>query len=326
MNHAPTHNFITTATLAESYALHLDKGIPMLQALQEVSGFPDEILIAASGARFGYSVPEDNCLALYTVDYTVASKQDYLRYGVVFARDEIGLHRIFMTDPFDGDAQRWALMRGMHMTAVPEISLICKSAFAKLLARSSEPAMHCGSSHCAASAPKSPPHTTLRPSIERFLALVLIDCTSNHAQAIHFEMADAELRIRLRVQDNLQPWAESPTRRIRGALGAHLMYLLKKRAGISTKHSEAPQEGEISVYTGQHSVQYHLTVIPTFAGEDAVLTRLNSVTADAPIRLPVSLSGPSPWTAAVDQAPVISRSAQRPATFAAPQAFVGSAR
>jgi len=86
------------------------------------------------------------------------------------------------------------------------------------------------------------------------------------ASDIHLEPHERFVLVRYRIDGTLRGVHKLP----RASLGP-LVYELKKRAGMDANDTQTPQEGEFSATAGARIIEAHVSTMPVFGGEKAVL-------------------------------------------------------
>ena len=102
--------------------------------------------------------------------------------------------------------------------------------------------------------------------IAETIELVVKHGVERGATDIHIEPHERFVLVRYRIDGALRGMHKLP----RTALGSILVQL-KKKAGLNITETHTPQEGRYEAQVGDHSVEVHLSTMPVFGGEKAVL-------------------------------------------------------
>lgn len=107
--------------------------------------------------------------------------------------------------------------------------------------------------------------------IIKLVSKLLVDAQNNRASDIHIEPLEKELRIRFRIDGNLQV-VQSPPKKLQGAIISRLKIMT---GSMSIAEKRVPQDGRIQVKVGDKSVDLRVNTIPTVHGESVVMRILD---------------------------------------------------
>jgi MSHA biogenesis protein MshE len=106
--------------------------------------------------------------------------------------------------------------------------------------------------------------------VVRLLQSLFEDATQVRASDIHIEPQEDRLRIRLRIDGELHPQADTDLR-----VAAALALRLKLMAGLDISEKRLPQDGRFNVLVRQKPVDVRMSTMPTQHGESVVMRLLN---------------------------------------------------
>jgi len=107
--------------------------------------------------------------------------------------------------------------------------------------------------------------------IIRMVSNLLIEAQNNRASDIHIEPMEKRLRVRLRIDGNLQE-VQSPPKKLQGAIISRLKIMT---GTMSIAEKRVPQDGRIQVKVGEKTVDLRVNSIPTVHGESIVMRILD---------------------------------------------------
>ncbi len=198
------------------------------------------------------------------------------RFRALVLDDKGGILLVALADPLDlfaFDELTALLKRTITIAAVPENQLTL--AFDRLYRRTEE------SSGLARALEKD-----LRGAIDfgeltasvgiegapvvRLLQSLFKDAIQMGTSDIHIEPQETGLQIRVRVDGVLQTQTLADKR-----MGGALVQRLKLMAGLAISEKRLPQDGRFSVHIKEHTIDVHLSTLPTTYGESALMRLLN---------------------------------------------------
>jgi type IV pilus assembly protein PilB len=107
--------------------------------------------------------------------------------------------------------------------------------------------------------------------IIRMVSNLLIEAQNNRASDIHIEPLEKRLRIRFRIDGNLQE-VQSPPKKLQAAIISRLKIMT---GSMSIAEKRVPQDGRIQIKVGDKSVDLRVNSIPTVHGESIVMRVLD---------------------------------------------------
>src|SRR5439155_11890472 len=110
--------------------------------------------------------------------------------------------------------------------------------------------------------------------IVRFVNLLITQAIQDRASDIHIEPAERDLRVRFRIDGVLHEVMRSPKTITSGVISR-----LKIMADMDIAERRVPQDGRLSVTTGNKKVDLRIASLPTVWGEKIVMRILDNSTA-----------------------------------------------
>ena len=107
--------------------------------------------------------------------------------------------------------------------------------------------------------------------IIRLVSSLLVEAQNNRASDIHIEPMEKRLRVRFRIDGNLQE-VQSPPKKLQGAIISRLKIMT---ASMSIAEKRVPQDGRIQVKVGDKTVDLRVSTVPTVHGESIVMRILD---------------------------------------------------
>jgi type II secretory ATPase GspE/PulE/Tfp pilus assembly ATPase PilB-like protein len=107
--------------------------------------------------------------------------------------------------------------------------------------------------------------------IIKLVSTLLVEAQSARASDIHIEPMEKSLRIRFRIDGNLQE-VQSPPKKLQGAIISRLKIMT---GSMSIAEKRVPQDGRIQVKVGDKTVDLRVNSVPTVHGESIVMRILD---------------------------------------------------
>jgi len=107
--------------------------------------------------------------------------------------------------------------------------------------------------------------------IIRLVSSLLIEAQNSRASDIHIEPLEKKLRVRFRIDGNLQE-VQSPPKKLQGAIISRLKIMT---GSMSIAEKRVPQDGRIQVKVGDKVVDLRVSTVPTVHGESIVMRILD---------------------------------------------------
>lgn len=107
--------------------------------------------------------------------------------------------------------------------------------------------------------------------IIKLVSNLLIDAQNSRASDIHIEPLEKSLRVRFRIDGNLQE-VPSPPKKLQGAIISRLKIMT---GSMSIAEKRMPQDGRIQIKVGDKAVDLRVNSVPTVHGESIVMRILD---------------------------------------------------
>lgn len=107
--------------------------------------------------------------------------------------------------------------------------------------------------------------------IIRLVSNLLADAQNNRASDIHIEPMEKRLRIRFRIDGNLQE-VQNPPKKLQGAIISRLKIMT---GSMNIAEKRVPQDGRIQVKVGEKTIDLRVNSVPTVHGESIVMRILD---------------------------------------------------
>lgn len=107
--------------------------------------------------------------------------------------------------------------------------------------------------------------------IIRLVSNLLIEAQNSRASDIHIEPMEKRLRIRYRIDGNLQEM-QSPPKKLQGAIISRLKIMT---SSMNIAEKRVPQDGRIQIKMGEKTIDLRVSSVPTVHGESIVMRILD---------------------------------------------------
>ena len=107
--------------------------------------------------------------------------------------------------------------------------------------------------------------------IIKLVSSLLVEAQNNRASDIHIEPLEKTLRVRFRIDGNLQE-VQSPPKKLQGAIVSRLKIM---SGSMSIAEKRVPQDGRIQMKVGDKMVDLRVSTVPTVHGESVVMRVLD---------------------------------------------------
>ena len=107
--------------------------------------------------------------------------------------------------------------------------------------------------------------------IIQLVSSLLFEAQNNRASDIHIEPLEKSLRVRFRIDGNLQE-VQSPPKKLQGAIISRLKIMT---GSMSIAEKRVPQDGRIQIRLGEKTVDLRVSTVPTVHGESVVMRILD---------------------------------------------------
>jgi type II secretion system protein E len=107
--------------------------------------------------------------------------------------------------------------------------------------------------------------------IIRMVSNILVEAQNSRASDIHIEPLEKRLRIRFRIDGNLQE-IQNPPKKLQGAIISRLKIMT---GSMNIAEKRVPQDGRIQVKVGEKTIDLRVSSVPTVHGESIVMRILD---------------------------------------------------
>lgn len=264
--------------------------VSLLQALQEITQWSNEVLTEVVGQRFGYAVLTMPKLQLLTPDFDVISYTESVERQMIWGVHESGQMYLVLSDPFNGDAEAWGLRQGasLGLSAAVQIGIAHPADVQAYLIQQERQVramdgieMQGGGANddevAAVITLSSISDDT--SSVVKLVNSTLYDALKLQASDIHLECDAGCLHISYRIDGVLVPITE-----VQGQeMAEQVISRIKVMAELDIAERRVPQDGRFKVRVNGREIDFRVSVMPNIFGEDAVLRLLDrqSLTEEA---------------------------------------------
>lgn len=288
MNQAAGCVNLTPEMIKQARAVSLERDVPLLQGLQEVTDWSTEILMTAVGAIFGYRVVSMSELQAMRPDFDLIIYPECLQRLVLVVRTEGDIAHLVLSDPFDGATEDWALRRcagnGLHPHIVLAHPDDLQAYFAQqenlLRAMDGFEAKHDGRNDEEVAAVITLSSISDDAStVVKLVNSTIYDALKLQASDIHLECDAGCLHVLYRIDGVLVPITQ-----VQGQdMAEQVISRIKVMAELDIAERRIPQDGRFKVRVNGREIDFRVSVMPNIFGEDAVLRLLDrqSLTEEA---------------------------------------------
>ena len=107
--------------------------------------------------------------------------------------------------------------------------------------------------------------------IIRMVYNILVEAQNNRASDIHIEPMEKRIRVRYRIDGNLQE-VQSPPKKLQGAIISRLKIM---SGSMNIAEKRIPQDGRIQIKVGDKAIDLRVSSVPTVHGESIVMRILD---------------------------------------------------
>ncbi|WAC71445.1 GspE/PulE family protein [Roseateles sp. SL47] len=280
---------ITPALVARARALPGAHEQTLVHRLQEVAATTPELLTRALADSFGYAALVMSRLQAMRPLFDQIPYPEVMQRRVVVA-EEAGQIHLVLSNPFDGEAETWALRRlaATVPQASPIISLCHPDDLQAYLAQQERllRAMDGFDGDTAAGSGEEVAAVITLASINdnsspvvRLVNSTLYDALKLQASDIHLECDAGALHVLYRIDGVLVPITQ-----VQGQdMAEQIISRIKVMAELDIAERRVPQDGRFKVRVNEREIDFRVSVMPNIFGEDAVLRLLDrqSLTEEA---------------------------------------------
>lgn len=257
-------------------------------ALQQLNGWSSSQLMAALGESFGYPVLDMLNLQKTRPNFQIIPFSESSQQNLVLTAFEEKPAILVLPDPFDADAEEWALRRcaqaGMH----PQIHLAYEDDIRAFLAQHERELHAMDGFESAESLAKDEDISAVislasineeNSAVVKLVNSTLYDALKMQASDIHLECDAGSLHILYRIDGVLVPITQ-----INGVeMTEQVISRIKVMSELDIAERRIPQDGRFKVRVNGREIDFRVSVMPNIFGEDAVLRLLDrqSLTEEA---------------------------------------------
>lgn len=263
---------------ARMYAAEHD--CSLVEALQEITGWNAEILMHALGECFNYPVLSITHLQALKPVFDLISYTDCVQRNLLITTNDAECLYLILGDPFDGDAEAWAMRRVAARIKPPQIVIShpddLKVYFAQLEQQlramdGYDAAEHVGSDEeVAAIITLASINEEISPVI-KLVNSTIYDALKMQASDIHLECDAGCLHVLCRIDGVLVPVTQVPSQE----MAEQVISRIKVMAELDIAERRVPQDGRFKVRVNGRDIDFRVSVMPNIFGEDAVLRLLD---------------------------------------------------
>ncbi len=280
---------ITPDLVARARALPGSAEQTLVHRLQVVCGTTPDVLMQALCESFGYqSLPMQRLQAMKPL-FDLIPYPEVMQRRVVVAEEGDTLHLV-LSDPFDGDAETWALRRlaATLPQRTPRVHLCHPDDLQAYLAQQERQlrAIDGFDGDTAAGSGEEVAAVITLASINdnsspvvRLVNSTLYDALKLQASDIHLECDAGALHVLYRIDGVLVPITQ-----VQGQdMAEQIISRIKVMAELDIAERRVPQDGRFKVRVNEREIDFRVSVMPNIFGEDAVLRLLDrqSLTEEA---------------------------------------------
>ncbi|SEL57540.1 general secretion pathway protein E [Roseateles sp. YR242] len=281
---------ITPELVARARALPGGIEQSLIHRLQDVAALAPEPLMDALGESFGYAVLPMSRLQALRPLFDQIPYPEVMQRRVLAAADEGGQVHLVLSDPFDGDAETWALRRlaASAPAVTPAVGLCHPDDLQAYLAQQERQLRAidgfdgdttAGSGEEVAAVITLASINDNTSPVVRLVNSTLYDALKLQASDIHLECDAGSLHVLYRIDGVLVPITQ-----VQGQdMAEQIISRIKVMAELDIAERRVPQDGRFKVRVNDREIDFRVSVMPNIFGEDAVLRLLDrqSLTEEA---------------------------------------------
>jgi general secretion pathway protein E len=279
---------LTPALMEQARSLCSQQDLAVLSALQQVSGWPADVLMAALGRQFAYPVLTMSQLQALQPDFDRIAYTECAQRGLLVGRADDGITYLLLSDPFDGAAEDWALRRCAADRTAPTLALAHPEDMQAYLVQQErlQRAMDGFEADLAGRNDEEVAAVITLATINddpsavvKLVNSTIYDALRLQASDIHLECDAGCLHVLYRIDGVLVPITQ-----VQGQdMAEQVISRIKVMAELDIAERRIPQDGRFKVRVNGREIDFRVSVMPNIFGEDAVLRLLDrqSLTEEA---------------------------------------------
>jgi general secretion pathway protein E len=271
---------ITEDQVASARAQAATQGTTILQALQDVLSCSPQALAKGLASCFGYAHLDMRDLQALEPAFDSITYLDCVERGVLVGRRNSTQSVLVLSDPFDGDAEDWALRRWGQAAGRLEVALAAADDLKACLAQHERQlrAMD-GFAGEASDSPDDEVAAVISLAsigddtspVVKLVNSTIYDALKFQASDIHLECDAGCLHVLYRIDGVLVPITQ-----VQGQdMAEQVISRIKVMAELDIAERRVPQDGRFKVRVNGREVDFRVSVMPNIFGEDAVLRLLD---------------------------------------------------
>lgn len=264
--------------------------VPLVTALQDVSGWDNETVLSVLGRQFGYPCWRMTELLNRSPDFDILTYTECVHRGVLWlAPTEASPAILVLSDPFDEASESWALRKGQAAQGQSAMVVLAHPADVQAYLTQQERqvrAMDGFDAQTQAVDDEDVAAVITLASISddtspvvKLVNSTVYDALKLKASDIHLECDAASLHVSYRIDGVLVPITE-----VQGQeMAEQVISRIKVMAELDIAERRVPQDGRFKVRINGREIDFRVSVMPNIFGEDAVLRLLDrqSLTEEA---------------------------------------------
>jgi general secretion pathway protein E len=279
---------LTPALMEQARSLCSQQDLAVLSALQQVSGWPSDVLMATLGRQFAYPVLGMSQLQALQPDFDRIAYTECAQRGLLVGRADDGITYLLLSDPFDGAAEDWALRRCAADRGQPTLALAHPEDMQAYLVQQErlQRAMDGFEADLAGRNDEEVAAVITLATINddpsavvKLVNSTIYDALRLQASDIHLECDAGCLHVLYRIDGVLVPITQ-----VQGQdMAEQVISRIKVMAELDIAERRIPQDGRFKVRVNGREIDFRVSVMPNIFGEDAVLRLLDrqSLTEEA---------------------------------------------
>lgn len=277
-NAAPASIGPEQLSTARALAAEQDISIPL--AIKHLMGCSDLRLLEVLSRLFNYSTLTSDQLRDVQPDTVALPFSECVRHKVALVRREDDQLVLITADPFDAEAEDWALNRCLSVNIAPRVALVSALDLQGHLDRIEQGLKAVDGLDVMETAdglPSAGDTINLASIADTSSAVVklvnstIYDAFRARASDIHLECDAGNLYVQYRIDGVMVP----VTRVGSQELADQVISRVKVMAELDIAERRVPQDGRFKVRLGSRDVDFRVSVMPNIHGEDAVLRLLD---------------------------------------------------
>jgi general secretion pathway protein E len=279
---------LTPELMIQTRSFAAQNEVGLLKALQLVTNWPSETLMAELGESFCYPVLSMTELLGFRPDFECLSYTECVQRATFVGLDISGNATLVLSDPFDGMTEDWAVRRYGRFKPPLRIVLVHPDDLNAYFAQQERQLRATDGFGVDTSSQNDEEVaavitlTTISEDTSAVVKLVnstIYDAIKLQASDIHLECDAGCLHVLCRIDGVLVPLTQ-----VQGQdMAEQVISRIKVMADLDIAERRIPQDGRFKVRVNGREIDFRVSVMPNIFGEDAVLRLLDrqSLTEEA---------------------------------------------